>query len=35
MKRKPVEEENGNRKSRTKGNGKNYVEEIIIHAEKL
>ena len=29
MKRKPVEEENGNRKIRTKGNGKNYVEKII------
>ena len=35
MKRKPVEEEKGNRKFRTKGNGKNYVEEIIIHAEKM
>ena len=35
MKRKPVEEEKGNRKFRTKGNGKNYVGEIIIHAEKM
>ena len=35
MKRKPVEEENGNRKFRTKGNGKKYVEETIRHAEQI